>query len=183
MDIGKLLTTKTGPLPNWGWLVAIVVGGGVAWYFMRQSGSTSQTGSSNGTANAGLPDTIDPLTGVPYAVEQAINPNTGLPAYYGGAGVTNTGTNGGTTSTNPTGQNSSNQNPGSDTSGGSGTAQQTPPAQPRQTTTVGTWPNWNGSLSGIASHYGLSLERLEGLNPQFSSNWNLIYPGQTVYLS
>jgi hypothetical protein len=36
------------------------------------------------------------------------------------------------------------------------------------------------TLSGIASEHGESLATLEGDNPQFSSNWNLIIAGQTV---
>lgn len=35
-------------------------------------------------------------------------------------------------------------------------------------------------LSEIAADHGVSLEALEGANPQFSSNWNLIFPGQQV---
>jgi hypothetical protein len=36
------------------------------------------------------------------------------------------------------------------------------------------------TLSGIASAHGESLSTLEGDNPQFSGNWNLIIAGQSV---
>lgn len=35
-------------------------------------------------------------------------------------------------------------------------------------------------LSEIAAEHGVSLEALEGSNPQFSRDWNLIFPGQSV---
>ncbi len=39
------------------------------------------------------------------------------------------------------------------------------------------------NLSSIATKFGLDLAQIEAYNPQFSSNWNLIYPGNEVYLS
>lgn len=62
-----------------------------------------------------------------------------------------------------------------------------------QTVKVGTWPNWNGSLSGIAQHFGISLSSLESLNKQTIINtanqygnpvpggpYNNIFPGETL---
>lgn len=80
-------------LPPWGWVA--VIGGGVLVAFVlpkflgnQSVHSSDQTSPDAGTANAGLPSTIDPLTGVPYDIESQVNPATGLPAYYG-AGLTN----------------------------------------------------------------------------------------------
>ena len=58
----------------------------------------------------------------------------------------------------------------------------TPSAPASQYITVGRWPNWNGSLWGIAQHQGITLSRIEQLNPQIS-NPNLIYPNQQVKVS
>lgn len=38
------------------------------------------------------------------------------------------------------------------------------------------------TLSGIAAAHGFTLSQIEGWNPQFSADWNLIHPGDTVYL-
>ena len=54
-----------------------------------------------------------------------------------------------------------------------------------QYVTVGTWtpnPAWNTTLSGIAQHEGVTLTRIEQLNPQIS-NPNLIYPNERVKVS
>lgn len=80
-------------IPAWGW---VAVAGGVivvAFVLPRFIGNQSvhsadQTATDAGTPNAGLPSSIDPLTGVPYDIESQVNPATGLPAYYG-AGLTN----------------------------------------------------------------------------------------------
>lgn len=64
-----------------------------------------------------------------------------------------------------------------------------PPAQPQpQYVTVTPWPSTFGSLWGIANFEGISLARIEQLNPQLynqrpGSGWNLIYPGQQVRIS
>ncbi len=54
-----------------------------------------------------------------------------------------------------------------------------PTQAPVRYVTVTKWPSLYGTLSGIASQNGLSLQRIEQLNPNIS-NPNLIYPGQQV---
>ena len=61
----------------------------------------------------------------------------------------------------------------------------TPQPAPQTTSryiTVTRWPSQFGTLSGIASANGVSLSRLEQLNPQIS-NPNLIYAGQQIRIS
>ena len=65
------------------------------------------------------------------------------------------------------------------------TPQPTPQPTPQTTSryiTVTRWPSQFGTLSGIASANGVSLSRLEQLNPQIS-NPNLIYAGQQIRIS
>jgi hypothetical protein len=60
------------------------------------------------------------------------------------------------------------------------------PVPPRPTATYVTvqpWPNPLSTLWGIAQSVGKSLGQIESLNPQYSSNWNLIYAGQKVRTS
>ena len=86
-----------GGVPIW----LIVIGGGVAVAYiapklLKKSGTTTGAAqSANGTT--ALPDTLDPVTGVPYAIESTIDPHTGLPVYYspvatGASGATTTST-------------------------------------------------------------------------------------------
>lgn len=46
--------------------------------------------------------------------------------------------------------------------------------------TVTTWPHPGSSLWSIALEHGISLNKIEQLNPQYSGNWNLIHPGDRV---
>lgn len=79
----SFLTQKLGGLPVWAWGL-LVAGTGVAvWFFIRKQGGGATLGSSQQPNDPN----IDPNTGVPYSIEEAINPATGLPAYYGGPGV------------------------------------------------------------------------------------------------
>lgn len=57
-----------------------------------------------------------------------------------------------------------------------------------QFVTVQKWPSSMSTLSGIASQEGISLSRIESLNPQLfnqrpNSGWNLIYAGQRVRIA
>ena len=83
----NFFTRQVFGFPVWLWGGIIVVGVGLALYMRkRQQNASNQTGTGTQTTTSGaanLPDTIDPLTGVPYNIESAINPQTGLPAYYG----------------------------------------------------------------------------------------------------
>lgn len=98
-DIKSALGSKIGGVPTW----ILVVGGGVALALFAPKllskftggGSSAQGGPTDNTGTPGvsnnLPDTIDPITGIPYAVEEAIDPNTGLPVYmtlYNGGSIT-----------------------------------------------------------------------------------------------
>jgi LysM repeat protein len=58
---------------------------------------------------------------------------------------------------------------------------QNPQPQP-QYVTVTPWPTTLSTLWGISQQQGLSLARIEQLNPQIA-NPNLIYPGQKVRVS
>ena len=77
-------------IPVWVWIIAggaVVVG--IVWWMRRQQSGTTGSGvlGQNTTATATPDPNIDPYTGVPYSIEEATNPATGLPAYYGGPGV------------------------------------------------------------------------------------------------
>ena len=97
---GILARNELG-LPLWAWVLA---GGGailVVIYLKKRQGTTDQNVTGGGGI-APVPATIDPYTSVPYSIESAINPATGLPAYYGvgssgapGVGGTGGGTNSG----------------------------------------------------------------------------------------
>lgn len=115
-----LFHTNIGPFPVVVWIVA---GGAVLAFFVLPKvfpglfggGTTSQTASNTGTPSAdtsgqalqGYANTlsqagIDPLTGVPFSIEGATNPNTGLPNYYNSSTGTTPPTTGTPTQT-PTG--------------------------------------------------------------------------------
>lgn len=53
---------------------------------------------------------------------------------------------------------------------------------PQRFATAAQWPNPLGSLSGIASHYGISLQKIEQLNPGIT-NPNLIHPGEQIRIA
>ncbi len=55
---GNILTRKVGPLPTWGWL-AIVTGGGIAYYLYSGSGSSSAL--SSGTSTTSAPNAVYPI--------------------------------------------------------------------------------------------------------------------------
>lgn len=60
-----------------------------------------------------------------------------------------------------------------------------PPRHPL-TFTVQRWPNKGSTLSGIAQLSGISLQRIEQLNPVSSlpsHNYNLIYPGEQIRIA
>lgn len=97
--IPEFLKTQIGPFPLWIWLIA---GAGVAGFILipkllnksssNNPNASDPTATDAGTANAQLAsEGIDPLTGVPFSVEDAINPNTGLPNYYNNYPSTNSG--------------------------------------------------------------------------------------------
>lgn len=62
--------------------------------------------------------------------------------------------------------------------------QPAPPPQSSATyVTVQPWPAQLSTLWGIAQYAGVPLATIESLNPQYASNWNLIYAGQKVRTS
>lgn len=95
----EFLREYTGPLPNWVWIAAIVLGitGYFLWQRFKGNSSADSASSNAGTSQAANDPNIDPNTGVPYNIESQIDPKTGLPAYYSNPGNTNLGT-----STTPT---------------------------------------------------------------------------------
>ena len=57
------------------------------------------------------------------------------------------------------------------------------PAPSATYVTVQPWPAQLSTLWGITQYSGKSLGQIEALNPQYASNWNLIYAGQKVRTS
>jgi hypothetical protein len=60
MNLGALLTQKTGPLPNWVWGSVAVVGLGIGFYVMKRQQSSIDTASTTAppdTSTAGYADT------------------------------------------------------------------------------------------------------------------------------
>ena len=166
-----LLSKETAGLPNWAWLVIIGIGFVAAVVIPKLLNKKSAAASATDTNGIGL--AVDPTTGLPYAVEGLV-PSGGL---------ANNGTGGGIPIIQPA-------------PGPTGPPVQSPPTPPpppkvapkpqpvphpapERFVTVQPWPNVLGSLSGIASQNGISLERVEQLNPQIQ-NPDLIYPGQRV---
>jgi hypothetical protein len=92
MDFRQLMSAKLGPVPVP--LVIITVVAGVGYLIYKRNKASS--GGNQGLGNNGTPPDprIDPTTGVPWDIENQINPNTGLPNYYGGPGI-DTGANAG----------------------------------------------------------------------------------------
>lgn len=81
----QFLMRKIGPLPTWAYIGIVVVGGVVFYIWWRHytgSSSSSQTPAATNPLNPTNDPNIDPNTGVPYALEEAINPATGQPYYY-----------------------------------------------------------------------------------------------------
>lgn len=92
----RFLTRKIGFLPVWAYAVIVVIGGVVFYIWFKNYQANKNTAntvaqSTSGVAGAnqnynplnptGDPN-IDPNTGVPYQLEEAVNPQTGAPYYY-----------------------------------------------------------------------------------------------------
>ncbi|SRR5258706_3032661 len=81
-----------------------------------------------------------------------------------------------------------NSGSGTGSTSGSGTPAPTSTPTPVVTTRrsvlvaryTNTAPPWNSTLSGIAAHYGTTVERLQQIN--HIANRNLIYTGQRIYI-
>lgn len=93
----QLLYGRVFGLPVWV-VGLVVIGGGIAAYFLFFRHRSSSSSGTLGQSTQPPIDTsqIDPITGVPWTVEEQTNPNTGLPNYYN-----NTGNNGTTGPTAP----------------------------------------------------------------------------------
>jgi LysM repeat protein len=184
------LTGTTAGLPNWAWI--LVVGGGIAAaYFLPKllgSSSSSTTTPTTGTDTSGIGLAVDPTTGLPYAVEGLVP--SGANAGDGSVGVT--GTTGAAGPAGPAGPTGAAGAPGKP-----GTPAPTPVKKPIVVTTpvkkpttapqekyvnVQAWPQPLSTLSGIASKNGITLQRLEQLNPQIKDP-NLIYPNEKVRIA
>jgi LysM repeat protein len=175
-------------------------------FFGSSASTPSSTSTTASTDTTGLGLAIDPTTGLPYAVEGLVpsgamtgtsTDGTGLTGPQGPVGPQGPPGTPGTPGT-PTGAcpevilvcpPGTTTVHGTDANGcptvtctGTPTTTPAPPAPTppaARYVTVQKWPSQLGSLSGIASKYGLSLARLEQLNPQIK-NPNLIYAGQQV---
>ena len=179
----------------------VIIGGGIALAvflpklignFTGNSSSSGQSNTTGATVNQ-LPSTIDPLTGVPYSVEETIDPATGLPAYYSqGAPDTNFSPK----PPPPAQQGNPIPGPPTPTPQPPGpTGHPNPPPSPSpspnpspapQYVHPSAWPAAQSTLSGIASAHGVSLSRLESLNPwilQQRGTWNLIYTSDNIRIA
>jgi LysM repeat protein len=188
------LTGTTAGLPNWAWI--LVVGGGIAAaYFLPKllgSSSSSTTTPTTGTDTSGIGLAVDPTTGLPYAVEGLVPSG----AYAGDTSGSTTGVTGTTGAPGPAGPAGPTGAAGAP--GKPGTPAPTPVKKPIVVTTpvkkptapapqekyvnVQAWPQPLSTLSGIASKNGITLERLEQLNPQIKDP-NLIYPNEKVRIA
>lgn len=184
MSMSSFLQQETAGLPNWTWIV--VAGGGIALaYIVPKFFSSSQTTSTTSPSSAYA---IDPTTGMLF-------PINGIQSLSAGSSSSPTNS---TTTLPPVSSVPSTPTP---------TTPTTPPTPPTPTTTiqpvgpqkpvtqpviqqnpqeifvtVTPWPTPLSTLWGIAQKYGLSLQRIEQLNPQIK-NPNLIYPGQKVRIA
>jgi LysM repeat protein len=177
------MTGTTAGLPNWAWV--LVVGGGIAAaYFLPKllGGNSSATGTTGttGADTSGIGLAVDPTTGLPYAVEGLVpsgaeaGGTSGTPGPQGPPGIP--GTPGPAGPPAPTGV-----PPKPPTK-----PPVKPPVPPKpgphpqeKYVNVQPWPQPLSTLSGIASKYGISLARIEQLNPQIKDP-NLIYPNEKV---
>lgn len=94
--------------------------------------------------------------------------------------ATGTGTGTGSTTGTTTGTGTGSGSGTASSGGSSGTT--TPPPPAAKYITVTRWPAPTSTLSGIAAANGVSLQKVEQLNPQIK-NPNLIYAGQKVRVS
>jgi hypothetical protein len=188
------LTGTTAGLPNWAWI--LVVGGGIAAaYFLPKllgSNASSTTTPTTGTDTSGIGLATDPTTGLPYAVEGLVP--SGANAGGGSTGVTGTtGAPGPTGPTGPTGAAGAPGKPGTPAAPPPVNSHPPiivrPPAKPipgpspqQKFVTVQPWPQPLSTLSGIASKNGITLQRIEQLNPDIKDP-NLIYPNQKVRIA
>lgn len=201
----EMLTRPVMGMPLWVWVIVVAGGVILAIYIRRNVGSSSASGSlgQNAAGQQSVTDpNIDPYTGVPYSIEEAINPATGLPAYYGGPGVDATGSGSGPSSS------------GSGSSSGGGVLP-IGPTRPRSQQTLlvraqnalagaGSWdqthagppvdPNAPGNTNGqFVVPFGASVTQtgpaVQGpanklASGQSSAMWYPIaYQGQTGYIS
>lgn len=189
------LTGTTAGLPNWAWI--LVVGGGIAAaYFLPKllgsSSSSSTTTPTTGTDTSGIGLAVDPTTGLPYAVEGLVPSG----AYAGDTSGSTTGVTGATGAAGPAGPAGPTGAAGAPGKPAPTTNSHPPivvkppvkaPAKAPSTVqekyvTVQAWPQPLSTLSGIASKNGITLQRLEQLNPQIKDP-NLIYPNEKVRIA
>lgn len=178
--IGGFLSNQTAGLPNWAWIGVVAAGLGAAYLFPKFFGGgapTAGTTTDQGAGGIGL--AVDPTTGLPYAVEGLVPSG----AFAGGGNIPSPPP---APPTIVTQQGPSQQQLQQLFRGEA--FRPIPPlrASQQQTgqrfATAQRWPNTLGSLSGIASQNGISLARIEQLNPQIT-NPNLIYAGQQIRVS
>jgi hypothetical protein len=177
--ISGFLSQQTAGLPNWAWLLVIAVGIAAAVVVPKLVGKGGGISPTPDTGSEGLGLAIDPTTGLPYAVSGLVPSG----AYAGGNTVSTPDM-----SSPPPIPQSPQQTTPAPVAKSPVQSKQPPapaPAQPpTQYVTVTPWPTPTSTLSGIAAKSGISLARLEQLNPSFGPsagrNWDLIYAGEKV---
>ena len=202
MNLRSLLTKNMGGLPAWAWAL-LVGGGGLALFLFirrqRGGGGGGQSGAlgANAAGQQQPIDTsqLDPYTGVPYSIEGATNPATGLPAYYGGPGVDQTTPP--TSPPTPPTQPPTQQPSPTPTPAPAPAPTPTPPPIVSRTYTVVR----GDTLSRIAPRYGLSTVQLGTANNaalvaaaqahgvsgtsrygDYPRAWDYLYPGEQLVI-
>lgn len=145
------------------------------------AGPGNQQGSLQSYPTADVATAIDQLTQQQEATQNQLTTQQGVLGNLLTAiqNIPTSGNNSNNTQTTATNSNSSSS---------STTNTQPAPDSGSQYVTVTQWPSAFGSLSGIAQAEGISLSRIESLNPQLynqqpGSGFNLIYPGQRVRIA
>ena len=167
---GGFLKGTTAGLPNWAWVAVVAAGLAAAYFVPKFLNGGNSSNANNGTGGVSLPDSgiglaVDPTTGLPYATE-------GLVPAGGTVGSTPPPAPGSTPPPNPPPPNPPPNPPPPN-----------PPPTPQKFVHPQAWPNPQGSLSGIAAANGISLQRIEQLNPwifQQRGTWNLIYTSDNI---
>ena len=186
-------------VPWWGWagIGGVALGLGI---LIRKRHSAASVAPITMDANTGLPDGLEPfdLAGLPFGADAtgAFEPSDpGAPSQVGvgdpGLSPTNTPVsalppNNGGPDANPTRLPPNRINPPAPSP-----VPANPQASPHASVPVGHWPNWDGSLSGIASHYGKSLQAVEAYDGNratvyahahahghYGDEWNWLFPGE-----
>jgi hypothetical protein len=183
-----LLSKKIGPLPGWAWGGIGTLGvGALVWWQKRKAAAAAQAANP-----ASASDTVPTL---PTTADLAAAGLYSPPPYVIAGNIA--GPIGETGATGATGAQGATGPPSVAVPPPPPPPAPAPPAPPPAATiappapappapryvTVTRWPSVDSTLSGIAASHGISLARIEQLNPQYSKNWNLLYTGESVRIS